>query len=1638
MKDIHDFLPHQTIAIVDENQSDLQLLTDILSEKGHSIRAYANSDAALADIQTNLPALIFLSVTMPQIDGFMVCRQLKTNERTASIPVVFTSTMEEIALKAKAYSVGGIDYIFKPYQVEEILTKVDTHLSLYVKQQYLETQNRLQPKELAEQEATKEQLLQEITRRKKAEHRHQEHLNFLESLDRINRAVQGTNDIQQMMSDTLDVVLSTFNCDRAFLSYPCDPETPSWEVPMERTVPEYPGFFDLGHTAIPTTPRMQNLMEALLSTNEPVAPKWGREIDPDDDPWKTFSIKSVLATALHPKIGKPWVFGLQQCSRSREWTNQERNLFQEIGRRLTDALNILLMYSDLQKSEKAVREEQERIQMIMETITVPIIISRFTDSKVLYANPALVRLSRVTQEELIGSNAQNYYVNHSDRGKVVAQLQQQGAVNDLEVQIQFGKGEQYWGLLSASLINYQNETCLLGSFTDLTDRKEAERERLEHLYFLESLDRINQAIQRTNDLQQMMSDTLDIVLSIFDCDRALLLHDPENFPWEIVKERTKPEYPGSLEQTPLAIPSIKKLTAALLKTDGVIELKLGRDIDPNKEPWKTFEIKSLLAIALHPNIGKPWQFGIHQCAINRDWTTQEKNLFQEIGRRLTDALNILLVYRDLQKSEERYREAQRIARLGHWTFDVSSRQFLWWSDESFRLLNLEPSNEPLDFQQFMALIHPDDHAHVEERLALSVNTGALFAIEIRVQLANGETRILEAHGVTHRGADQKVERLTGTVMDITERKQAENERLEHLHFLESLDQVNLAIQGTNDIQQMMFNLLEAVLTIFSCDRVNLLYACDPEAPTWDVLMERTVPEYPGAYELLDSPIPMTPPIQKLFAALLGSDGPVELKWGEELSFNDEIWQTYEVKSLLGIALYPNIDKPWALGLHQCSSSRDWTSQEKKLLHEISRRLTDALNTMLVHRDLQQSEERYREAQRIARIGHWTFDINSEQFFWWSEETFRLLNLEPGNDPPNFQEFMTYIHPDDRAYVEGTLARSISSGVPYASEHRVRWANGEIRILEAHGVVHRGVDQKVERITGTVMDVTERKQAENERLEHLYFLESLDRANLAIQGTNDLQQMMFDLLDVVLSIFSCDRAYLLYACDPEAPTWDVPMECTVPEYPGAYELLDSPIPMTPPIQKLFTSLLGVDGPVELKWGEDLNFNDEIWQTYNVKSLLGIALYPSIGKPWAFGLHQCSSSRDWTSQEKKLFHEISRRLTDALSTLLMYRDLQISEERYREAQRTARLGHWSYDVSSERFHWWSEETFRLLELDPAHGHPSYQEFLAKAHPDDRAYITEQMTHSIVTGSPFAIEYRVPLANGEMRILEARGLVHREISQGVERVTGTGTVMDVTERKQAEAEIRLLNEELEKRVLERTAQLEAANKELEAFSYSVSHDLRAPLRAVDGYTRMLVEDYEQVLGSDGQRMCTVIRNETQRMGQLIDDLLAFSRLGRAEMHVATIDMTTLVEAIFQEITTPEEQVRIDFRLDSLPAAPGDPSLIHQVWVNLLSNAVKFSAKRPLSIIEVGAKQEEREAIYFVRDNGAGFDMQYADKLFDVFQRLHSEREFPGTGAGLAIVQRIIHRHGGRIWAESEPDQGATFTFTLPLKRTAFHSSL
>ena len=314
-----------------------------------------------------------------------------------------------------------------------------------------------------------------------------------------------------------------------------------------------------------------------------------------------------------------------------------------------------------------------------------------------------------------------------------------------------------------------------------------------------------------------------------------------------------------------------------------------------------------------------------------------------------------------------------------------------------------------------------------------------------------------------------------------------------------------------------------------------------------------------------------------------------------------------------------------------------------------------------------------------------------------------------------------------------------------------------------------------------------------------------------------------------------------------------------------------------------------------------------------------------------------------------------------------------------------------------------------------------FIDFVHPDDREATIKEASRLAEGGRTIYFENRYRAKDGSYRwmLWSSAPVLEEQLIYAVAR--------DITEHKKTEQRIVELGEEAR----QRAAELEGLNKELEAFSYSVSHDLRAPLRHIAGFSDMLQRHADGSLDEKGRRYLNTILESAKRMGNLIDDLLVFSRMGRAEMRVQSVDLNTLVDDVIREQTPDVGGRKIEWKRHSLPQVSGDRSLLKQVFVNLISNAVKYSATRDLAEIEIGSREEGEENVIFVHDNGVGFDMAYAHKLFGVFQRLHDATQFEGTGIGLANVRRIVSRHGGRAWAEAELDKGATFYFSLPKQK-------
>lgn len=374
----------------------------------------------------------------------------------------------------------------------------------------------------------------------------------------------------------------------------------------------------------------------------------------------------------------------------------------------------------------------------------------------------------------------------------------------------------------------------------------------------------------------------------------------------------------------------------------------------------------------------------------------------------------------------------------------------------------------------------------------------------------------------------------------------------------------------------------------------------------------------------------------------------------------------------------------------------------------------------------------------------------------------------------------------------------------------------------------------------------------------------------------------------------------------------------------------------------------------------------------------------------------------------------------------RRLEINESHLERAQALAHVGHWEVSFATG-VAIWSEESCRMFGLDPSDNIQSYESWLSFIHPDDLEMVLAENKKPNVIAKGAAFDHRILRRDGTLRYIHSEAKY--ELNEHGQPIGMYGISQDITERKLAEEKIHQLNESLEIRVAERTAELTEANKALEAFSYSVSHDLRAPLRAISGYIGVINEEYGREFNEDLTQLFGQVSGGAKRMNTIIDDMLTLARYSKGALQLKDVDMDMLVQAVWDNLalTVPH---RAQLTKDRLPVIKGDFSMLQQVLVNLLSNAIKYSSKKEQPQIRIGANHTAADIIFSIQDNGAGFDMAAYSKLFGAFQRLHGASEFEGTGVCLLLVKRIIERHGGIVWAEGKVGEGATFYFSLPVQ--------
>lgn len=893
--------------------------------------------------------------------------------------------------------------------------------------------------------------------------------------------------------------------------------------------------------------------------------------------------------------------------------------------------------------------------------------------------------------------------------------------------------------------------------------------------------------------------------------------------------------------------------------------------------------------------------------------------------------------------------------------------------------------------------------------------------------------------------------LTKAARELDERRQTELALSEQAEYLAALHETTLAIVNRLDLN----SLLESIL-----------------------IRAETLADTRNGY--IDLVLPGGLLTQKhlghgLFATFTGSIQPAGLGMTREVLENGETiiidnYNTWEKRrekftnqgfyAILGIPLKSQGKVIGVLGLAYDNPERKFISKRVEQLTQLAELATLVLDNASLYQEaqdelaertrteiaLRESQERLNMALSTANMGIWEWDIQQDRFYC-SERVYSIWGIDPDNFSHNLQGFMQLIHPDDRGPISQAVENCLSGNSPtYHVEQRVMLNSGAISWIETQGKVDYNLDGKPIRMTGTATDITFRKQNEQEILDANDRLNSyaktleersgllllgaeVARAATAILDSRALSQQVVDLVQKQFDLY-----YVGLFLIEDNPAWAVLRA-------GTGEAGRAMLSTGHRLEVGGTSMVGWSifhrkARIALDVGEDaVRFSNPLLPDTRSELSLPLvsrgevlgALTIQSNKPSTFNQENIASFETMADllanailnarlydqiqrelEERKRAEDKVRQLNVELESRVRNRTaaLQASEEKFRALAENNPLQIARYDRNGRYLyvnHLGSTEQVQAVNVI---GKTLREVFGAHTSID---FAEEKIRRVFDTGEPLKTEY-------ELRGFVGLWSLAPEFDPQGNVVSVISSMLDITDRKEMEEKLRV-----------RSAELQAANRELEAFSYSVSHDLRAPLRAIDGFTRILMDDFAEQIPAEGTAFLKRTRQAAQNMGQLIDDLLRLSRITRAELNKQPINLHDLADEICQELCKAYPERNMKIQIAKNLKARGDERLVRVALENLINNAWKFTAQNSNPIIEINKKTQDGEKFFYVRDNGVGFNMNYSEKLFGAFQRLHTVEEFPGTGIGLAIVKRIIQKHGGQIWAESEPGKGATFYFTL-----------
>jgi PAS domain S-box-containing protein len=953
--------------------------------------------------------------------------------------------------------------------------------------------------------------------------------------------------------------------------------------------------------------------------------------------------------------------------------------------------------------------------------------------------------------------------------------------------------------------------------------------------------------------------------------------------------------------------------------------------------------------------------------VNSHLVKDERSEPVRIEGTFTDFTRLKIMEEALKENETKYRTLFENAQVGMYRSKIDGSAMLDVNKKFGEILGLT-REESLGKAGRILWADPEDRNKMMK--LIKEQDGILYNYEARLLAKNGEVRNVLASIELQ----PEVGSLEGTFVDITERKRAE-EQLRKLNRIYSLlSDINQAIVRSRVPEE----LFEKVCNIavgqggFGMAWLGLIDGSSQKLQVIAQACRTTGYLQQVKISLTDEPLSYCPVDSALRQ---GKHFICNINENEEMSRCQKNAYELGFRSSASFPLKVSDIMKGALTFYS-DEPYFFDEAELKLLDELALDISFAMEYAEKETGRKQAEEALRESEVRFRIAAETsndvvYEWDLKQEVIWFGKIDEMLGYAPGEFPRTLEGLGASVHQEDWIHVMAAVQAHLDGRAPYAEDYRVLMKDGTIRWWSARGAVARMPDGKPVRWIGTVTDITERKQAEEAlKISKERLLFATEGANLGIWNWNI----------VTGELFWSDQCKALFGVPPDE---------------------------TMSYQR-FSDALHPD---------DRKMTDE-------------AVKDSLDNHKDFDIEYRSL---WPDESIHWLAAKGRGFYDAAGKAVRLEGIVLDITGRKQEEETLRIKNQVFEdsIASQSI---ADSTGMITHVNPAFlrlwGYSSKEQAIGNsvgsffANQADAVPVLE----ALATNDAWEGEFRAKRTDGTTFISRGFATSLRDTKGKI--VGYQSTNLDVTKEREAEEEIIKLNTELEDRVIKRTVQLEASNKELEAFSYSVSHDLRAPLRHVSGYVELLNKHFQSELTEKGKHYLNSIADSVRVMGVLIDDLLQFSRTGRMEMLQSNLDMNEILLEVKESLCKENPDRKIEWVLGKLASVYGDEAMLRLVWVNLLSNAVKFTRTRKKARIEIGVRKENKELVFFVRDNGVGFDMQYAQKLFGVFQRMHPTEEFEGTGIGLANVQRIVSRHGGRVWAEAEIDNGAVFYFSVPIK--------